>query len=520
MKAIRYKDETMGADYIVDEIPADMMAEAQEYREKLIEKVSESNDQLLEKYLAGEEITEDEIKATLRKRTVESVRNEKSPFVPVICGSAFKNKGVQPMLDAVVDYLPSPIDIPAITGLDPRKAEETLVERPSADDAPFSALAFKIMTDPFVGQLTFIRVYSGVMTSGSSIYNATKGKTERVGRLLKMHANKREEIKEVYAGDIAAAVGLSSVTTGDTICDEKNPVVLEAMDFPEPVISLAIEPKTKADQEKLAQGLQKLMAEDPTFRVKTDTETGQVVIAGMGELHLEIIVDRLKREFNVEASVGKPQVAYKETLTRASEGEGRYIKQTGGRGQYGHAKITLTPRQPGEGFEFVNGIIGGVIPKEYIQPIEEGIKEAMTTGVLAGYPVDDVGIELYDGSYHDVDSNEMAFKIAGSMAFKDAAKKAKPVLLEPVMRVEVVVPEEYMGDVMGDMNSRRGRIQSMEARGGHADRRRARAAVRDVRLRDRSPVADAGPGDLFDALRTLRAGATERERGSRREGAG
>jgi elongation factor G len=322
------------------------------------------------------------------------------------------------------------------------------------------------MTDPFVGQLTFLRVYSGVLTAGSSAFNATKGKTERIGRLLKMHANKREEIKEVYAGDIAAAVGIKSVTTGDTICDEKQPVLLEAMDFPAPVISLAIEPKTKADQEKLGQGLAKLMAEDPTFRVKSDPETGQTVISGMGELHLEIIVDRLKREFNVEASVGKPQVAYKETFTRASDGEGRYIKQTGGRGQYGHAKIKLIPREAGQGFEFVNNVVGGTIPREFIKPIEEGIKEALTTGVLAGYPVDDVGVELYDGSYHDVDSNEMAFKIAGSMAFKDAAQKAKPVLLEPVMRVEVVVPEEFMGDIIGDLNSRRGHIQSMDARGG------------------------------------------------------
>jgi elongation factor G len=466
MKAIRYKDETMGADYIVDEIPAELQAEAKEYREKLIEKVSEVDDRILEKYLGGEEIGEAEIKAALRKRVIESVRTEKAPFVLVICGSAFKNKGVQPLLDAVVDYLPSPVDIPAIEGLDQSKGEKTVIARPSDDNAPFSALAFKIMTDPFVGQLTFIRVYSGVLNAGSSAYNATKGKHERIGRLLKMHANKREEIKEVYAGDIAAAVGLKSVTTGDTICDDKHPILLESMDFPEPVISLAIEPKTKADQEKLGQGLGKLMAEDPTFRVKSDEETAQTVISGMGELHLEIIVDRLKREFNVEASVGKPQVAYKETLTRAAEGEGRYIKQTGGRGQYGHAKIKLTPRKPGEGYEFVNAIVGGTIPREYIKPIDEGIKEALTTGVLAGYPVDDVGVELYDGSYHDVDSNEMAFKIAGSMAFKDAAKKAAPVLLEPVMRVEVVVPEEYLGDIIGDLNSRRGRIQSMDARGG------------------------------------------------------
>ena len=465
MKAIRYKDETLGADYVVDEIPADMRAAADEYRELLIEKCSEANDALLEKYLHGEEITEEDIRATLRHRTIESVRGEQRAFVPVLCGSAFKNKGVQPLLDAVVDYLPSPVDVPPIVGLDPTKAQETHIERPADDHAPFAALAFKIMTDPFVGQLAFIRVYSGVMTSGAAVYNATKQKSERVGRLLKMHANKREEIKEVYSGDIAAAVGLRSVSTGDTICDEKHPVVLEAMDFPEPVISLAIEPKTKVDQEKLGQGLGKLTAEDPTFRVRTDPETGQVVIAGMGELHLEIIVDRLQREFGVAAAVGRPQVAYKETLTRPAEGEGRYVKQTGGRGQYGHAKIRIAPRKPGEGFHFFNEIVGGVIPREYIKPIEHGIVEAMTTGVLAGYPVDDVGVTLYDGSFHDVDSNEMAFKIAGSMAFKDAARKAHPVLLEPVMRVEVVVPEEYMGDIISDLNARRGRVNSMETRG-------------------------------------------------------
>ncbi len=470
MKAIRYKDETMGAEYIVDEIPADMLAEAKQYREQLIEKVSEADDKLLEKYLHGEELTEEEIKAALRKRVITSVHTEgakaEPAFVPVICGSAFKNKGVQPLLDAVVDYLPSPVDVPAIVGFDPNKGPDVLVQRPASDDAPFSALAFKIMTDPFVGQLTFIRVYSGVMTAGSTVYNSTKQKSERLGRLLQMHANKREEIKEVYAGDIAAGVGLKTVTTGDTICDERNAVVLESMDFPEPVISLAIEPKTKADQEKLGVGLQKLMAEDPTFRVKTDQQTGEVVIAGMGELHLEIIVDRLKREFNVEASVGRPQVAYKETLTRAADGEMKYAKQTGGRGQYGHAKIHLFPGEPGTGYIFENKISGGSIPKEFIKPIDEGIKEALTRGVLAGYPVDDVRIELYDGSYHDVDSSEMAFKIAGSMAFQDAAKKAKPVLLEPVMRVEVVVPKEHMGDVMGNLSSRRGQIQSQEDRGG------------------------------------------------------
>jgi len=467
MKSITYKDETMGADYVVGEIPADMLDEAKQYREQLIEKVSEADDKILEKYLHGQEITEDEIKAALRARVNASVRNKgEGAFVPVICGSAFKNKGVQPLLDCVVEFLPSPLDVPPITGIDPTAAEETLVERPASDDAPFAALGFKIMTDPFVGQLTFFRVYSGVLSSGSSVYNATKQRTERIGRLLKMHANKREEIKEVYAGDIAAAVGLRSVSTGDTICDEKHPIVLESMDFPEPVISLAIEPKTKADQEKLGTGLQKLMAEDPTFRVNTDTQTGQTIIRGMGELHLEIIVDRLKREFSVEAMVGKPQVAYKETLTRASDGEMKYAKQTGGRGQYGHVKIHLHPGEPGSGYVFENVIKGGAIPKEYIKPVDEGIKEALTRGVLAGYPIDDVRIELYDGSYHEVDSSEMAFKIAGSMAFQDAAKKAKPVLLEPVMRVEVVVPKEYMGDVMGNLAGRRGQIQSQEDRGG------------------------------------------------------
>ncbi|HVL70048.1 MAG TPA: elongation factor G [Vicinamibacterales bacterium] len=470
MKSITYKDETMGAEYIVGEIPADMMDEAKHYREQLIEKVSEADDKLLEKYLHGEEITEEEIKAALRKRVITSVHTEgdksEPAFVPVICGSAFKNKGVQPLLDAVVDFLPSPLDVPAIKGFDPNKGPDVLVERPASDDAPFAALAFKIMTDPFVGQLTFIRVYSGVMTAGSQAYNATKGKTERLGRLLQMHANKREEIKEVYAGDIAAAVGLKSVSTGDTICDERNPVVLESMDFPEPVIQLAIEPKTKADQEKLGAGLQKLMAEDPTFRVTTDQQTGQTVIAGMGELHLEIIVDRLKREFNVEASVGRPQVAYKETLTRPADGEMKYAKQTGGRGQYGHAKIHVYPGEPGTGYVFENKIVGGAIPKEFIKPVDEGIKEALTRGVLAGYPIDDVRVELYDGSYHDVDSSEMAFKIAGSMAFQDAAKKARPVLLEPVMRVEVVVPKEYMGDIMGQISSKRGQILSQDERGG------------------------------------------------------
>jgi elongation factor G len=467
MKSITYKDETMGADYVVGEIPAHMLDEAKEYREKLIEKCSEADDKLLEKYLSGEEITEADIKAALRKRTVESVRKEDAPFVPVICGSAFKNKGVQPLLDAVVEYLPSPVDIPPVQGVDLKAKEEgAVVERKADDKEPFAALAFKIMTDPFVGQLTFFRVYSGTLQTGTSVFNSTKGKSERIGRLLQMHANKREEIKEVHAGDIAAAVGLRSVTTGDTLCDEKKPVLLESMEFPEPVISLAIEPKTKADQEKLGQGMAKLMAEDPTFRVNTDEQTGQVVIRGMGELHLEIIVDRLKREFNVEASVGKPQVAYKETLTAPAEGDGRFVRQTGGRGQYGHAKVRLIPLPPGTGYQFENQIVGGVVPKEYIKPIDQGIQEALTRGVLAGYPVDDVRIELFDGSYHEVDSSEMAFKIAGSMAFQDAAKKARPVLMEPIMRVEVVVPKDYLGDVMGDLASRRGRIQSQEDRGG------------------------------------------------------
>src|SRR6476660_8035523 len=475
MKSITYKDETMGADYIVGDIPADMLEEARHYREQLLEKVSEVDDAILEKYLGGhaDQITEDEIKAAIRKRVNNSVRAAKEgAFVPVICGSAFKNKGVQPLLDAVVDFLPSPLDVPSIKGIDPDKKadpddpEANLIERPATDDAPFSALAFKFMTDPFVGQLTFFRVYSSVLTAGGTVFNSTKQRSERIGRLLKMHANKREEIKEVYAGDIAAAVGLKPVSTGDTLCDEKHPIVLESMDFPEPVISLAIEPKTKVDQEKLGHGLQKLMAEDPTFRVNTDTQTGQVIIRGMGELHLEIIVDRLKREFNVEATVGKPQVAYKETLTRPADGEMKYAKQTGGRGQYGHVKIHLYPGEPGSGYIFENEISGGSIPKEFIKPIDEGIKEALTRGILAGFPIDDVRIELYDGSYHDVDSSEMAFKIAGSMAFQDAAKKAKPVLLEAVMRVEVVVPKDYMGDVMGNLASRRGHIQSQEDRGG------------------------------------------------------
>ena len=465
MKAIRNKDETLGAESLVEDIPEEYRVQAMSLREQLIEKVAEVNDEILAQYLRGTPISEDAIRATLRRRVVESVSREDSPFVPVFCGSAFKNKGVQPLLDAIVDYLPSPSDVPPIVGINPGN-DGAPVERAADDNAPFSALAFKIMTDPYVGQLTFIRVYSGVMKSGATIYNPVRDRSERVGRLLKMHANKREEIKQVYSGDIAAAVGLRSVSTGDTICDKQHPVVLEAMEFPSPVISLAIEPKSKSDQQKLGEGLAKLTVEDPTFQVQTNQETGQVVISGMGELHLEILVDRLKREFGVAAAVGRPQVAYKETLTHQAEAESRYVKQTGGRGQYGHVKIRVAPGQPDDGFEFVNDIRRGAIPREYIKSVEEGIREAMTTGILAGYPIEDVKVSLYDGTYHEVDSSEMAFKIAGSMAFREAARRAGAELLEPVMRIEVVVPEEYMGDIITDLNSRRGRVRSMEAKGG------------------------------------------------------
>jgi len=470
MKAVRYDSEAAGTDPVVEEIPADRVEEASALREILIEKVCEADDRLLEKYLHGQPIEEAEIVATLRRRTIKSVRDEDAPFVPVLCGSAFKNKGVQPLIDAVVDYLPSPSDIPAVTGIDPDAPDDhensATASRPASDDAPFSALVFKIMTDPFVGQLAFIRVYSGMMVSGGTIYNPRRRRKERVGRLLKMHANKREDIKQVYAGDIAAAVGLKSVATGDTICDHQHPVVLEAIEFPNPVIALAIEPRTKADQEKLGQGLAKLTHEDPTFRVKTDDETGQVVISGMGELHLEIIVDRLRREFNVEATVGRPQVAYREALTKPAEADGRYVKQTGGRGQYGHVKLRVIPGHPGDGFVFKNEVFGGAVPREFIGSIEAGVREALTTGVLAGYAIEDVIVTLYDGSSHDVDSSEVAFKIAASMAFRAAARKASPVLLEPVMRVEVVVPEAHMGDVIADLNGRRGKIKAMEAHGG------------------------------------------------------
>ena len=469
MKAVRYEEATLGAEAKIEEIPDAYRDDAMRLREQLVEKVCEVDDELLSRYLRGEPLPESAMRAAIRQRLISSVRNEEAPFVPVLCGSAFKNKGVQPLLDAVVDYLPAPLDVPPIVGVSPKRRDDDAdrnVERPADDTAPFAALAFKVMTDPYVGQLTFIRVYSGVMKSGSSISVPRRGRTERIGRLLKMHANKREEIKQVYAGDIAAAVGLNSVATGDTICDPQHPVVLESMEFPSPVISLAIEPRTKAGQEALGAGLAKLMVEDPTFQVQTDDATGQVVISGMGELHLEVLVDRLRREFGVEASVGRPQVAYKETLTRPSEAEGRYVKQTGGRGQYGHVRIRVAPGSPGQGLEFRNAIVGGAIPREFVKSVEDGIRDAMTTGVLAGYPIEDVSVSLYDGSHHDVDSSEAAFKIAGSMAFRDAARKGGAVLLEPVMRIEVVAPEEYTGDVIGDLNTRRGRVKSLEARGG------------------------------------------------------
>jgi elongation factor G len=457
MTAIDFKDETLGAQFETVAIPEDMREEAERYREQLIERVSETDDALLEKYIHGGKVAIEEIKAALRRATISG------DVQPVVCGSAFKNKGIQQLLDAVVDYLPSPLDVPPIVGHDEVGAE--LVREPK-DDAPFSALVFKIMTDPFVGQLAFFRVYSGHLDAGSSVYNSTRDANERIGRLLKMHANKREEIKEVWAGDIAAAVGLRHVSTGDTISDKNDPVILEAMNFPEPVIAVAIEPKTKADQEKMGMALSKLMQEDPTFKVHTDKETGQTIIRGMGELHLEIITDRMVREFNVGANIGKPQVAYREAITRESEGEGRFVRQSGGRGQYGHAKIRIKPAEEGHDFVFENNIYGGRIPKEFIKPIEQGVKEALETGVLAGYPTTGVHVELYEGSYHDVDSSEMAFKIAGSMAYQDAARKARPIIKEPIMDVEVVVPEDYMGDVIGDLNSRRGHIKHMEARAG------------------------------------------------------
>lgn len=456
MTAYFYMDD-LGKDIQEREIPDDMKELAEEYRTNLVEAVSDQDETIMMKYLEGEEITEEEIKTAIRKATL----NVK--IVAVTCGSSYKNKGVQRLLDAVVDYLPSPLDIDAIKGATMDGDE---VERPADDNAPFSALAFKVMADPYVGKLCFFRVYSGQLSSGSYVLNATKGKKERIGRILQMHANHREEIDRVYSGDIAAAVGLKDTTTGDTLCDDANPVILESMEFPEPVISVAIEPKTKAGQEKMSIALQKLSEEDPTFRTYTAPETGQTIISGMGELHLDIIVDRLLREFKVEANVGNPQVAYKETIRKVIKAEGKYVRQSGGKGQYGHCWIELEPREPGAGYEFVNKIVGGVIPKEYIPAIDAGIQSAMNTGILAGYPVVDVKVTLYDGSYHEVDSSEMAFKVAGSMAFKEGMRKADPVLLEPIMKVMVTVPEEYMGDVMGDLNSRRGRIEGMEARSG------------------------------------------------------
>ena len=457
MKAEIYKDE-LGKEFEITDIPEDMADLAEEWREKLVESVAECDEELMMKFLEGEELTIDEIKDTIRKETIAC------RMIPMLCGSAYRNKGVQMMLDAVIDYMPSPLDIPAIKGINPDTGEEDC--RPADDKAPFAALAFKIMADPFVGKLAFFRVYSGTLDAGSHIYNSTKGKKGRIGRILQMHANKREEIDKVYSGDIAAAVGLKDVTTGDTLCDEDHEIILESMEFPDPVIEIAIEPKTKAGQEKMGIALAKLAEEDPTFKTYTNEETGQTIIAGMGELHLEIIVDRLLREFKVEANVGKPQVSYKETLTQPTDVDYKHKKQSGGSGQYGHVKIRVTPKEPGTGFEFINSISGGAIPKEYIPKIEDGIKEAMNSGPIAGYQVVDVAVELYDGSYHEVDSSEMAFKIAGSMAFKEAAKKGAPALLEPIFKVEVTVPEEYMGDVIGDISSRRGRIEGSDMNNG------------------------------------------------------
>jgi elongation factor G len=458
MKAIVWDDETLGAEYHTEEIPAELKKKAEAFHAQLVESVAENDDHILHKFLEGEEITADELRASLRRSTIAL------KMFPVVVGTAFKNKGVQPLLDAVVDYLPSPLDVGGTHGTNPNNGQP--VSRKPADNEPFSALAFKIMADPFVGQLTFIRIYSGQIETGDSVLNVRTGKTERIGRLLKMHANKREEISEIFAGDICAAVGLRNVSTGDTICNQAHPIALESIEFATPVISVAVEPKTKADQEKMAMALSKLAQEDPTFKVHTDPDSGQTIISGMGELHLEIIVDRMMREYKVEANVGKPQVAYRETIRKHAEAEGKYIRQTGGRGQYGHVKIRIEPNAAGKGYEFVNEIVGGVVPKEYIKPVDQGMQEAMEGGVLAGYPMVDVKATLYDGSYHEVDSNEMAFKIAGSMAFKEAARRASPVLLEPVMSVEVVTPEDYAGTIMGDLSSRRGRIEGMEHRAG------------------------------------------------------
>ena len=457
MEAIVYEDD-LGK--VEDEvaIPDDMKDQAEEYREKLLEACSEQDDEFMEKYLGGEEITEDDIKKVIRKATVTC------QMVPVTCGTSYRNKGVQPLLDAIVDFMPAPTDIPPIAGVDPETGEED--QRPSSDEEPFAALAFKIMTDPFVGKLAFFRVYSGTLDAGSYVYNSTKGKKERIGRILQMHANHRKEIEKVYSGDIAAAVGLKDTTTGDTLCDEEHPIILESMEFPDPVISVAVEPATKNDQQKMGVALQKLAEEDPTFRVRTDEETGQTIISGMGELHLQIIVDRMLREFHVDCKVGEPQVAYRETIRKTVEAEGKFVRQSGGHGQYGHCWLKLEPQEPGEGFVFENKVVGGAIPKEFIKPVEDGVRQAMESGVVAGYPMVDIKATVFDGSFHEVDSSEAAFKVAGSMAFKNGAEKANPVLLEPYVKVEVTVPEEYMGDVIGDLNSRRGRIEGMEARNG------------------------------------------------------
>ena len=457
MKAVIWRDDTLGATYDIEEIPDDMRAAAEEKRAQLIEAVSEQDDKLFEQYVEGVPITEDDLKAGIRRATIAI------KITPVLCGSAFKYKGIQRLLDAVVDYLPSPLDVPPVRGTD-LDGRETIV-RQSSDEEPFAALVFKILTDPFVGQLAFLRVYSGVLKAGESVYNVAKGRRERIGRMLRMHANKREELDEIRAGDIVAVVGLKTVQTGDTVCDDAQPIILEQIEFPTPVISLAIEPKTKADQQKIGIALGKLAHEDPTFKVTTDPDTGQTILSGMGELHLEILVDRLLREFAVSANVGRPQVAYREAIRKAARGEGRFVRQSGGRGQYGHCKLMIEPL-PGGGFEFVNKVVGGRIPKEYIDPVKQGVREAMAHGTLAGYEMVGIRVTLLDGSYHDVDSSEVAFKIAGSMGFKDAVRRARPVLLEPVMAVEVVMPEEYMGDVIADLNSRRGRLEGMELRGG------------------------------------------------------
>ena len=456
MKAYVYDDETLGAKYIIREIPEDLVDRANEYRGKMLDAVAEFDEQTMDKYVNGQALTEEEIRRAIRAGVISM------KMTPILCGSAFKNKGVQQLLDGVVDFLPSPLDVESVTGIDPNSGQE--VKRRPSDSEPFAALAFKIMTDPFAGQLTFLRVYSGTLKTGTSVSNVTKGTRDRVGRLLKMHANKREDIDVAYAGDIIAAVGLKGATTGDTLADEKQPVLLEVMKFPEPVIAMAIEPKTKQDQEKMGFALQKLAQEDPSFRVKTDEETAQTIIAGMGELHLEIIVDRMLREFKVEANVGKPEVAFRETIRKKAEAEAKYIKQTGGRGQYGHVVLTVEPAEAGKGLDFINKTVGGSIPREFIPAIEKGVKERLDSGVIAGYPLRDVKVTVIDGSFHDVDSNEMAFKIAGSMAFIDACKRADPVLLEPIMKVEVVVPQDFMGDVIGNLNGRRGKIQGMKAR--------------------------------------------------------